>query len=404
MNANKKFLIDHLQQHNLNHRYENSVVINCDPLTGQKIGQRGALSVVFQATDNTNNEKVAIKFFDPDIRGAGVPYRLDLFERENDLLTSLSGGTRTLRITQPLTDLPLQLSMPGGQNVIFNYRYFVTEWLDGDIEQYFLNQTQYSNEEKLNIFRECCLAVFALHGREIAHRDVKPDNLRLTDRNGKQVAVAIDLGTAAANHSPSLGGADDYLRPVGALAYAPLEARGGLAGVRELGYTADYYALGCLLYELFNADFYYAELLNNLGYQSCRSACELHMFNSCNKVTDSKTLLKEWNWIISKTQAQVALPRIDGASTTIRPSVIGILNMLLMELTSLDFQQRLNDITRTLRLIDSALRILRNHAADRVSAARRKQRRENRLKREMRKQQKLTQYLQRHSQGITNVH
>lgn len=88
MNANKKFLIAHLQQHDLNHRYENPVVINCNPLTGQKIGKQGALSVVFQATDNTNSEKVAIKFFDPDIRGTGLPYRLDLFERENDLLTN----------------------------------------------------------------------------------------------------------------------------------------------------------------------------------------------------------------------------------------------------------------------------------------------------------------------------
>lgn len=404
MNANKKFLIAHLQQHDLNHRYENPVVINCNPLTGQKIGKQGALSVVFQATDNTNSEKVAIKFFDPDIRGTGLPYRLDLFERENDLLTNLSGGIRTLRIVQPLTDLPLQLSIPGGQNVIVNYRYFVTEWLDNDIEQYFLNQTQYSNEEKLNIFRECCLAVFALHGRQIAHRDVKPDNLRLADRNGKQVAVAIDLGTAAANHSPSLGGANDYLRPVGAPAYAPLETHEGLAGVRELGYAADYYALGCLLYELFNADFYYAELLNNLGYQSCRSACELHMFNSRNNVTDSRTLLKKWHWIISKTQSQVTLPRIDNASTTIRPSIIGILNMLLTELTALDYRRRLKDKTRALRLIDSALRILRNHAADRVTAARRKQRRENRLKREKRKQQKLTQYLQRKLQGVIDVH
>ena len=170
---------------------------------------------------------VAIKFFDPDYQGARLPYRLDLFEREFSLLQSLSGGNRMQSVKEQLTELPLSLVVPGGHRVTIVFRYFVTEWLEGEIENYFFNNTNYSDEEKLEVYRECCLAVFALHRLEIAHRDVKPDNFRSTVRNGHPMAIAIDLGTAVAHASTSLGSANDYRMPIGARAYAPLETFSG---------------------------------------------------------------------------------------------------------------------------------------------------------------------------------
>ncbi len=403
MNDNKKFLIDRLQSKTLNSRFENLTVVNCDPATGNKIGHAGALSVVFRATDVTDGQTVAIKFFDPDIRGSGLRYRLNLFERENELLTGLVGIKRALQIRQPVTDLPLQLTVPGGHKVTVNFQYFVTEWLEGEIEKYFLSGSASSKVKKLSIFRECCLAIFALHRHDIAHRDIKPDNLRFANRNGENVGVAIDLGTAAEFSSANIGTFGDYVNPVGARGYAPLEASMGMAGHRQLGYAADYYALGCLLYELFNPNYYYSDLLANMGYASCRSACERHMHTVLRRTSNPDTVLMEWHWIIERTKTQVTVPILERTTSLGSASMLGLLNTLVRELTALDYRERLTDDGRVLRLIDSTARVLSNNAADSMAKARRQRRREIRIEKAKRNEERLQAYLRRKSQGVIDV-
>lgn len=402
MPDNKKFLIHRLNGNSLDGRFENIRVVNCDPVTGAKIGRAGALSVVFHAMDNTNGQPVAIKFFDPDISGPALKYRLDLFERENELLKSLSGGDRTLQLTKELSDLQLQFKVPSGLTVNVDFQYLVTEWLEGDVERHFLNSAATSDEQKLELFRECCLAVFALHNHGIAHRDLKPDNFRLAKRGSNHVGVAIDLGTAAQFYSPALGTPWNYSASVGAPAYAPLEANLGLSGIRELGIAADYYALGCMLYELFCPDLYYHELLANLGFSACRSACERHMHKTKIKDPDDDVLLKEWDWIISRTRSQVTVPRLENPITTASPGILILLNDLIVNMTAVDYRRRFTNPDVVLRKVDSAMKVLRNHLADRIAIRRREQRRENRRRKEEIKRKKLKYYLNLKIKGLSN--
>jgi serine/threonine protein kinase len=101
-------------------------------------------------------------------------------------------------------------------------------------------------------------AVVHLHRMGIAHRDIKPENVLCTDKQPhKQGHIKLcDFGFAAEfvedeSHSASvftqLIGTPEYLAPemVGAL----LKRR---EGKEAQGYTfkVDYWALGCLVYEL----------------------------------------------------------------------------------------------------------------------------------------------------------
>ena len=136
-------------------------------------------------------------------------------------------------------------------------KYFVVEWIDRDIDEFFDRQDAYAPAEKLKLFNEIVLGVEALHRYEVHHRDLHPRNLRSYTEALNRIIIAIDLGTAARLSSPSH--VANYGAPVGANEYSAPETFCGLSGNREIGRATDVYALGCLLYELFNEDlFFYA--------------------------------------------------------------------------------------------------------------------------------------------------
>ena len=194
MGDNARILIETLHRGPfLDGRYTNIRVVNRDPRTGDKRTEhQGALSVVFHAIDSRTGRPVALKFFDPDFHGFGARYRMDLFERECNLLERLVNKPRCLQLVQPLSEL--RLSDPdasSGRSATIDCGYCVLEWLDGDITEYFLRQDEYDALVKLALFRQIVLGVFALHQEGIAHRDVKHDNLRRTHRMDREVVVPI---------------------------------------------------------------------------------------------------------------------------------------------------------------------------------------------------------------------
>ena len=97
---------------------------------------------------------------------------------------------------------------------------------------------------RLQIGVALCDALAHAHGRGVIHRDVKPANVMVCDREaeGPLTAKLTDFGVARMAGDDVLTATGDV---VGTLAYmAPEQAEGG-----EVGAEADLYALGLVLYE-----------------------------------------------------------------------------------------------------------------------------------------------------------
>jgi serine/threonine protein kinase len=331
-------------------RYENLKIVNVDPVSGVR---QGVLSLVFRGFDTVDNTHVAIKFFDP--ARLGDSYRLLCFERESDLLEKLPSQDRLLRLLKPQSNYLWQLSLATGVVVPLRCPHFVLEWVPDSIDDFFLSRASIPVAEKLSLYSQIVLAVEALHNRGIFHRDLKPDNIRLTSRNGKRVAVVIDLGTAARVASPPYASA--YMNEVGAPGYSPCEARCGLAGNRRLAPYTDYYALGCLLFELFNSDlFYAAQHTLNPGLDARYLAIQ----QDVRSTGDEAKKLQHLHSGLDRFALGVAPVPIDGAGSTCDPAVASLLNDLLRRLTQMDYRHRAQSLTWVRERLQVAIVVLNN--------------------------------------------
>ena len=391
MGNNTKTLIDTLQNaESLDGRFCRIEVMNRDPDTGmRKSEHQGSLSVVFRAHDLHSGNDVVLKFFDPDYQGFGARYRMNLFEREADLLSRFVERPRFLQLVKPLCEIEISVSQADGNSIAVSCGYFAMEWLDGDITEYFLRQQDYDALVKLSLFRQIVLGVFALHGASVAHRDIKYDNLRHVTRSGREMVIPIDLGTAIDLTSNPITTPSEYQNPVGASAFAPIESQLGLAGIRKIAIRADTYALGCLLHDLFNIDYFFVRLLHDPGFLSCFGACKAHMTAVLSRNPDEDRILVELAHILDLTRNQVTLPQIDGNGTSVPNAARDQLNRLLHNLTDVHYGRRESNVDRILRMIDSATRSLKNELLDHHRRRQRRIRRERRARRLYRQKARL---------------
>ena len=161
------------------------------------------------------------------------------------------------------------------------------------------------------------------------------------------------------------------------------EAHCGLAHLRELAVYADIYALGCMLHDLFNTDFYFIRLWEDPGFQRCVTTCKLRMAPLLDGGTDDEQLLRHWDAVIRLTRNQVSLPSIATDGTSVPDSARDQLSRLMHDLTAVHYLDRLRDLDRILRMVDSASRALTNQLADmrrrQMRHVRRKRREQRRL-------------------------
>jgi eukaryotic-like serine/threonine-protein kinase len=189
-------------------------------LIERRIGS-GGFGTVYEAWDGRLERSVAVKA----IESPGRP-----------------GSDRVLREAQAAA----RLNHPG---IVTLYEMgeedgnalLVTELVDGDTLAQLNREGALSDREIGEIGADLCEALDHAHARSVVHRDIKPQNVLITDE-GEPRAKLMDFGVARLADGASLTVPGDV---VGTLAYMSPEQAEGLT----VGPEADVYSLALMLYE-----------------------------------------------------------------------------------------------------------------------------------------------------------
>ncbi|WP_437318403.1 serine/threonine-protein kinase [Sorangium sp. So ce385] len=184
----------------------------------------GGMGAVFRAVDRRSGDAVAVKVL-LDERGAGDDLR---FSRESSVLADLShpGIVRHVAHGLDASGAP----------------WLAMEWLEGEDLEQRLRRHALPVDEAITLAARVAAALAAVHARGVVHRDLKPGNLFLVDRDVARVKL-LDFGIAGLDTATRLTRSGVLL---GTPAYmAPEQARSG----RDIDARADVFALGCVLFE-----------------------------------------------------------------------------------------------------------------------------------------------------------
>jgi tRNA A-37 threonylcarbamoyl transferase component Bud32 len=192
----------------------------------ERIG-RGGMSVVYRADHIRLKRNVALKVLAPELAEDDA-FR-DRFLRESELAASLDHPN-----VVPIYD--------AGE--VEGLLYIAMRYVEGtDLKVLLRQEGAFPPERAVGLVAQLASALDAAHERGLIHRDVKPSNVLVTGRAGKEHCYLADFGlsTSASDRSALA----DPRQIVGTIDYvAPEQIRG-----EEVGGSADVYSLACLLYE-----------------------------------------------------------------------------------------------------------------------------------------------------------
>jgi YVTN family beta-propeller protein len=192
----------------------------------ERIG-RGGMSVVYRADHMRLKRKVALKLLAPELAEDDA-FR-ERFLRESELAASLDHPN-----VVPIYD--------AGE--VEGLLYIAMRYVEGyDLKTLLRRDGALPPERAVAVAAQIASALDAAHERGLVHRDVKPSNVLLTGRPGREHCYLSDFGlsTSASDRSALA----DPRQVVGTIDYvAPEQIRGDVVGA-----SADVYSLACLLYE-----------------------------------------------------------------------------------------------------------------------------------------------------------
>jgi len=186
---------------------------------------RGGMATVFLAEDLKHHRQVAIKVLHPDLAATLGANR---FLREIEI---------TARLSHPLI-LPL---LDSGE--VAGHLYYVMPFVSGpSLRDRLSDDRPPAVDEILFITGQVASALDYAHRQGVIHRDVKPENVLLSEGH----SIVADFGVAGAIAS---AGASRITRggvPVGTPGYMSPEQA---AGSTNISPRTDVFGLGCLVYE-----------------------------------------------------------------------------------------------------------------------------------------------------------
>lgn len=209
-----------------------------DPMLDRRIGAYrlekrigyGGMSAVYLATraDNEYQKQVAVKLLRPDLDNAEL---LERFRQERQTLAAL--------------DHPNIVKLLDGGSTEQGLPYLVMDYVEGlPIDEYCDSQ-KLTIERRLRLFCVVCEAVRCAHQSHVIHRDLKPNNILVTNDGTPKLldfGIAKVLNPSETSAAVITRTATRHLTP----AYAsPEQVRG-----EPVTSATDVYSLGVVLYEL----------------------------------------------------------------------------------------------------------------------------------------------------------
>lgn len=192
----------------------------------ERVGM-GGMAVVYKAMDRMLNRYVAVKILREEYKENEEFIRR--FKVESQAAASLSHQNI------------VQIYDVGEEEGL---HYIVMELLEGETLKSYMNSKdgRLSRREAMNFSMQICRALEHAHSKHVVHRDIKPQNIVLTESGKIKVA---DFGIARAANNTTTVNSAGYA--VGSAHYlSPEQARGGYTDHRS-----DIYSLGVVMYEMF---------------------------------------------------------------------------------------------------------------------------------------------------------
>jgi YVTN family beta-propeller protein len=197
----------------------------------ERVLGRGGMSIVYLAHDLRLKRHVALKLLASEL-AQDERFRAR-FLRESELAASLDHPNVVPVYEAGEADGLLYIAM----------RYVVGT----DLKALLRAEGALTPERALVLVGQVANALDAAHERGLVHRDVKPSNVLLTGRLGKEHCYLADFGLSTSASDRSVA---DAKQIVGTIDYvAPEQIRGA-----EVDGRADVYSLACLLYECLVGD------------------------------------------------------------------------------------------------------------------------------------------------------
>lgn len=189
----------------------------------EKIGD-GGMAVVYKAKDKLLNRYIAIKILRPEFTKDAA--FVENFKRESQAAAALS---------HPNIVGVYDVGREG------NINYIVMELINGrSLSDIIAEEAPMDYRRVINITRQVASALSVAHSNKIIHRDVKPQNIMITEDGTAKLA---DFGIAKAVNDATLSTGSKI---IGSVHYfSPEQARGNYVDERS-----DIYSLGIVMYEM----------------------------------------------------------------------------------------------------------------------------------------------------------
>jgi serine/threonine-protein kinase len=189
---------------------------------------RGAMGEVYRAEDKATGESAAIKVLHPMV--LSEPHVVERFQREAKMAGSI--------------DSPHVVRVLGAGNTRDGVPYIAMELLVGqDLSEKLRGARKLGTAEVVDLVSQVALALSTADEAGIVHRDVKPQNLFLVDRDGKQTWKVLDFGvsklreTQATLTQGQVIGTPSYMAPEQALGL-PVDHRADVFSLGVIAYRA----------------------------------------------------------------------------------------------------------------------------------------------------------------------
>jgi serine/threonine-protein kinase len=186
----------------------------------------GGMSRVFVAVERAFGRRVVLKVLHPEVAEA---VSVERFRRETQLAARLQH--------------PHIVPLFGGGEA-GGFLYYTMPLIEGEsLRARLASKGALPVDDAVRLAREAADALAYAHARGVVHRDIKPDNILLSDGH----ALVTDFGIAHAVDSDSSERLTSIGLVVGTPAYMSPEQA---SGETEIDGRSDIYSLGCVLYEM----------------------------------------------------------------------------------------------------------------------------------------------------------